>query len=93
MLNSLARDRSNTQMVHPINQENRQLRELHSENMRLRMSLEDHQRALEHIMSKYREHTQDAIKNSKLNFEELFRGETEKNRVSIFNHIFFSFDF
>lgn len=69
-------------MIHQINQENPQLREMHTENMRLRVSLEDHQRALEHIMSKYREHTQLALKNSKLNFQELFRGETEKSLVS-----------
>lgn len=82
LLNSIARDKSNAQMIHQINQENPQLREMHTENMRLRVSLEDHQRALEHIMSKYREHTQLALKNSKLNFQELFRGETEKSMVS-----------
>lgn len=68
-------------MIHQINQENPQLREMHTENMRLRVSLEDHQRALEHIMSKYREHTQLALTNSKLNLQELFRGETEKSMV------------
>lgn len=82
LLNSIARDKSNTQMIHQINQENPQLREMHTENMRLRVSLEDHQRALEHIMSKYREHTQLALQNSKLNFQELFKGETEKSLVS-----------
>lgn len=84
LLNSLARDKSNAQMIHTINHENPQLRELHTENIRLRMSLEDHQRALEHIMCKYREHTQDILKNSKLDFHELFEGETEKNIVSTF---------
>lgn len=82
LLNSIARDKSNAQMIHQINQENPQLREMHTENMRLRVSLEDHQRALEHIMSKYREHTQLALKNTKLNFQELFRGETEKSMVN-----------
>lgn len=83
MLNSLARDKSNNQMIHTINQENPQLREMHSENIRLRASLEDHQRALEHIMTKYREHSQMAVMKSKINLEELFQGETEKNRVSV----------
>lgn len=73
-------------MIHQINQENPQLREMHSENIRLRVSLEDHQRALEHIMTKYREHTQMALKNSKLDLQELFRGETEKNIVRICAH-------
>lgn len=82
MLNSLAREKSNTQMVHTINQENPQIREMHSENIRLRASLEDHQRALQHIMSKYREHTQTAVMNTKLNFQDMFHGETEKNVVS-----------
>lgn len=86
LLNSIARDKSNAQMIHQINQENPQLREMHTENMRLRVSLEDHQRALEHIMSKYREHTQLALNNTKLNFQELFKGETEKSLVSAGNH-------
>ncbi|XP_031622266.1 FGFR1 oncogene partner 2 homolog [Contarinia nasturtii] len=81
LMNSIARDKSNAHMIHQINQENPQLREMHTENMRLRVSLEDHQRALEHIMSKYREHTQIALNNSKLNFQELFKGETEKSLI------------
>lgn len=92
LLNSIARDKSNAQMIHQINQENPQLREMHTENMRLRVSLEDHQRALEHIMSKYREHTQLALKNSKLNLQELFKGETEKSMVcAVFLFVFFQF--
>lgn len=83
LLNSIARDRSNTEMINQINQQNPQLREMHTENIRLRVSLEDHQRALEHIMSKYREHTQTALEGSKINFEELFRGETEKSLVRL----------
>lgn len=82
LLNSLARDKSNAQMVHNINQENPQIREIHSENIRLRASLEDYQRALEHIMTKYREHSQSALAKTKVNFEEMFRAETEKNVVS-----------
>lgn len=82
LLNSIARDRTNTEMINQINQQNPQLREMHTENIRLRVSLEDHQRALEHIMSKYREHTQMALEKSKINFEEMFRGETEKSLVS-----------
>lgn len=68
-------------MVHNINAENPQIREMHSENIRLRASLEDYQRALEHIMTKYREHSQSALAKTKINFEEMFRAETEKNVV------------
>ena len=83
MLNSLARDRSNSQMIHIINQENPQIREMHAENSRLRAALEDHQHTLELVMTKYREHTQSNLGKSKLNFHDMFRGETEKNRVRI----------
>lgn len=72
-------------MIHQINQENPQLREMHTENIRLRVSLEDHQRALEHIMTKYREHSQLALENSKINLQEMFKGETEKSMVCILN--------
>ncbi|CAN2389941.1 FGFR1 oncogene partner 2 [Pristimantis euphronides] len=42
-------------LVLGIQQENRQIRELQQENKELRTSLEEHQSALELIMSKYRE--------------------------------------
>uniref|UniRef100_A0A182P1G9 FGFR1 oncogene partner 2 homolog n=1 Tax=Anopheles epiroticus TaxID=199890 RepID=A0A182P1G9_9DIPT len=72
ILNKLARDRSNNQLITIIHQENPQIREIQQENRLLKAALEDHQHALEHIMSKYREHTQAKILNTKVNFVEAF---------------------
>ncbi|KAM9311237.1 FGFR1 oncogene partner 2 [Gastrophryne carolinensis] len=54
-LNVVARHRPRSALVLGIQQENRQIRELQQENKELRTSLEEHQSALELIMSKYRE--------------------------------------
>ncbi|EHH20594.1 hypothetical protein EGK_03478 [Macaca mulatta] len=57
-LNEVARHRPRSTLVMGIQQENRQIRELQQENkgkIQLRTSLEEHQSALELIMSKYRE--------------------------------------
>ncbi|KAL2102635.1 hypothetical protein ACEWY4_001803 [Coilia grayii] len=54
-LNLVARHRPRSTLVMGIQQENRQIRELQQENKELRTSLEEHQSALELIMSKYRE--------------------------------------
>ncbi|XP_035294339.1 FGFR1 oncogene partner 2 homolog isoform X1, partial [Cricetulus griseus] len=54
-LNEVARHRPRSTLVMGIQQENRQIRELQQENEELRTSLEEHQSALELIMSKYRE--------------------------------------
>ncbi|XP_061438197.1 FGFR1 oncogene partner 2 isoform X1 [Rhineura floridana] len=54
-LNEVARHRPRSSLALGIQQENRQIRELQQENKELRTSLEEHQSALELIMSKYRE--------------------------------------
>ncbi|XP_068611329.1 FGFR1 oncogene partner 2 homolog isoform X2 [Brachionichthys hirsutus] len=54
-LNQVARHRPRSSLVLGIQQENRQIRELQLENKELRSSLEEHQSALELIMTKYRE--------------------------------------
>lgn len=54
-LNEVARHRPRSTLVLGIQQENRQIRELQQENKELRTSLEEHQSALELIMTKYRE--------------------------------------
>ncbi|XP_069822564.1 FGFR1 oncogene partner 2 [Dendropsophus ebraccatus] len=54
-LNEVARHRPRSTLVLGIQQENRQIRELQQENKELRTSLEEHQSAMELIMSKYRE--------------------------------------
>uniref|UniRef100_H3CWR5 FGFR1 oncogene partner 2 n=1 Tax=Tetraodon nigroviridis TaxID=99883 RepID=H3CWR5_TETNG len=54
-LNQVARHRPRSSLVLGIQQENRQIRQLQLENKELRTSLEEHQSALELIMTKYRE--------------------------------------
>ncbi|KAF3859401.1 hypothetical protein F7725_021800, partial [Dissostichus mawsoni] len=54
-LNQVARHRPRSSLVLGIQQENRQIRDLQQENKELRSSLEEHQSALELIMTKYRE--------------------------------------
>lgn len=71
-LNKLARNKSNTDMINRINQQNPSIREIRQENRELKASLEDHQRALELIMHKYREHTQHKIFQNRINYKELY---------------------
>ncbi|XP_072123479.1 FGFR1 oncogene partner 2 homolog [Mobula birostris] len=54
-LNEVAKHRPRSTLVLGIQQENKQIRDLQQENKELRTSLEEHQSALELIMSKYRE--------------------------------------
>ncbi|XP_029456029.1 FGFR1 oncogene partner 2 [Rhinatrema bivittatum] len=54
-LNEVARHRPRSTLVLGIQQENRQIRELQQENKELKTSLQEHQSALELIMSKFRE--------------------------------------
>lgn len=80
-LNILAREKSNQDMIHVIHQENPQIREIQSENRQLKASIEEHQRTLELIMTKYRQQTQRQIKDTKLDFEKLVKAN-ENNQVS-----------
>lgn len=78
-LNILARERSNDQMIHVIHQENPQIREIQQENRQLKTSIEEHQRAIELIMTKYRQHTERQIKETKLDFEKLAKANDNNN--------------
>ena len=49
-----------------IQQENRHIRQLQHENKELRAALEEHQNAIELIMSKYRQHITSLVHSSKL---------------------------
>lgn len=80
-LNVLARERSNHDIIHHIHQENPQIREIQAENRQLKASIEEHQRAMELIMTKYRQHTQQQINDTKLDFEKLLK-MNESNNVS-----------
>lgn len=71
-LNHITRDKSNADMVNRINVQNPCIRKVREENRELKACLEDHERALELIMHKYREHTHSKILTSQVNFKELY---------------------
>lgn len=62
------------------------MREIQQENRELRAALEEHQTALEHIMTKYRQHTTEQIYNSRIDlktvnnekYNEIIRQQAEK---------------
>lgn len=64
----MAHQKPHSQLIANIQKENRHLREIQQENRELRAALEEHQTALEHIMSKYRQHTTQQIYKSRINF-------------------------
>lgn len=74
-------------MITTIHQENPQIREMQQENRQLKVSIEEHQRAIELIMSKYRQHTQRQIQDTKLNFERMAKKHINSNvSINIIQH-------
>ncbi|XP_034937227.1 FGFR1 oncogene partner 2 homolog [Chelonus insularis] len=71
VLNAEAKQKPREQLIAGIQQETKYLRELQAENKELRNALEEHQSALELIMSKYRQQTATLIKSSKTDFSSL----------------------
>lgn len=69
-LNEVAHQKPHSELIANIQKENRHLKEIQQENRELREALEEHQTALEHIMSKYRQHTTEQIYKSRVNFAE-----------------------
>lgn len=65
-LNEAAGQKPHSVLVASIQQENRHLRELQQENRELRAALEEHQNAMELIMSKYRQQVAQLIESSKV---------------------------
>lgn len=65
-LNEVAHNRPRAQLVLGIQQENRHIRALQHENKELRAALEEHQNALELIMSKYRQHVTRLINSTRI---------------------------
>lgn len=74
-LNEAARQRPHSVLVAGIHQENRNLRELEQENRELRTALEEHQNALELIMSKYRQQVTQLVRASKLDLATLYNDQ------------------
>lgn len=68
ILNELSRNKSNHNLANSIQKKYPHIQEIQHENRELRACLQDYQRTLEHVMTKYREHTQQKILNSKYTF-------------------------
>lgn len=73
ILNEVASQKPHGELIANIQRENRQVREIQQENRELRAALEEHQTALQHIMSKYRQHTNRKIYETRLDFARLQR--------------------
>ncbi|KAF7274170.1 FGFR1 oncogene partner 2 homolog [Rhynchophorus ferrugineus] len=70
-LNEVAKQKPHSQLISNIQKENRHLREIQQENRELKSALEDYQYTLEHIMTKYREHTNKQIYKTRIDFKAL----------------------
>ncbi|XP_041972791.1 FGFR1 oncogene partner 2 homolog [Aricia agestis] len=85
-LNEAARERPRGELIASIERESRLMRDVQRENNELRAALEDHRKALELIMSKYRQHTEKKIWESRIDFtaainekqNELIRQQAER---------------
>lgn len=77
-LNKLARGRTNNQMLAVINNENPNYREIQQENRELKACLEDYQRCLELVMTKYRQHAQDKIVNNKIILPDIYNKQKDE---------------
>lgn len=92
VLNELSRNKSNQNLA--IQKKYPHIQEIQHENRELRACLQDYQRTMEHVMTKYREHTQQKILNSKFTFTSNTVRENRTNifycprRISILNLIF-----
>ncbi|XP_015126309.1 FGFR1 oncogene partner 2 homolog [Diachasma alloeum] len=75
ILNTEAKQRPHQELISSIQQETRHLREIQAENKELKTALEDYQKALELIMSKYRQQTSALMKNCKTNFSSLYNAK------------------
>lgn len=75
-LNSIANQRPRPQLVLGIQQENRHIRQLQQENKELRAALEEHQNAIELIMSKYRQHMMCLVNSSKIDQNAIKQSKT-----------------
>ena len=65
-----------------IQQENRHIRQLQQENKELRAALEEHQNAIELIMSKYRQHMMCLVNSSKIDQNAVKQSKTRVRKVT-----------
>lgn len=81
-LNKIAREKSNSEMVTQINQENPQIREVQAENRQLKAVIEEHQKITELIMSKFAENLFDKLEETKIDFTALSKKYENDHAVS-----------
>ncbi|XP_036325479.1 FGFR1 oncogene partner 2 homolog [Rhagoletis pomonella] len=74
-LNRISNNKSNSEMVNRIQQQNATSSEILKENRELKICIEDYERTMEFIMQKYREPTTSKILESKINFKEVYNEE------------------
>lgn len=84
-LNTAAHQRPHLDLIANIQQENRQLRALESENKELKSALEEHQNTLELIMSKYRQQISRLLEAN--HAEKSLSKLLPDTRVSVINHL------
>lgn len=70
-MNTAANQRPHLQLIAGIRRENKHLQEIQAENKQLKNALEDHQHALELIMSKYRKQTASLLRLCKTDLPSL----------------------
>lgn len=92
-LNKLARGRTNHQMLAVINNENPNYREIQQENKELKACLEDYQRTIELVMTKYRHQAQEKILNNKIVLPDIYNKQKDEvlafsssTRTVLINH-------
>lgn len=87
ILNTEAKQRPHLQLIAGIQRENKHLREIQAENKELRNALEDHQHALELIMSKYRQQTASLLRLSKTDYSSMHNSKyaNVSKKISVLN--------
>lgn len=82
-LNEASRERPRGELIASIERESRLMRDVQKENGELRAALEDHRRALELIMTKYRQHTEKRIWESRIDFTSAINDKQQEVIYSI----------
>lgn len=92
ILNMEAKQRPHLQLIAGIQRENKHLREIQAENKELRNALEDHQHALELIMSKYRQQTASLLRLNKTDYSSMHNSKhaNVSKMISVLNELNFS---
>lgn len=87
-MNEASRERPRGALIGSIERESRLMRDVQRENGELRAALEDHRRALELIMSKYRQHTEKRVWESRIDFTNAINEkQQEVGGINLFSNL------